>query len=177
MQSGNQIGLVNTVLSDLSRETGLVAQFSIEDHNELICLQSIGQLNPIFSAYTEAGKRSTLYSTSAGKAILATYPNGEVIKKWESFDVKPLTPNTHTDVQALLRDLGEIRRRGYAVDREENEYSLFCVGSVVMNHARAPIGAISVSAGALTGEDEKRLSAQVMAATLRLSSLLGYAGA
>lgn len=175
IQRGNQINLINTVLGDLSKDTGLITQFSVEDNNELICLQSIGQTNPVFSVYTNAGKRSPLYSTSAGKAILSTYSNEEIIKKWESFEVKPLTQNTVTDVQSLLKDLAEIRRRNYALDIEENEYNLFCIGAVVRNHTQAAIGAISLSTESLSGEDEKRHSALVINAARRLSGLLGYA--
>lgn len=177
IQRGNQINLINTVLGDLSKDTGLVAQFSVEDNNELICLQSIGQTNPVFSASTNAGKRSPLYCTSAGKAILSTYTNEEIIKKWDAFEVKPLTQNTHTDVQSLLRDLAEIRRRHYALDNEENEYNLFCIGSVVLNHTHATMGAISVSAGSFTEEDESRISKIVVNSARRLSGLLGYASA
>ena len=177
IQRGNQINLVNTVLGDLSKDSGLIAQFSVEDNNELLCLQSIGQTNPVFSAYTNAGKRSNLYSTSAGKAILSTCTNEEVIKKWETFDVRALTQNTHTDVQSLLRDLAEIRRSSYALDREENEYSLFCIGSVVMNHTQSVVGAISVSSGVPFGESEEQISKLVINASRRLSGLLGYAAA
>lgn len=177
VQSLNQISIINTVLVDLRRDTSRIAQFSIEDNNELICLQSIGQTSPVFSVYTSVGKRSPLYCTSAGKALLSTYPNDEIIRKWEMLDIKPLTKNTHTDVQSLLQDVAEIRRRNYAVDREENEYDVVCVGSVVMNHTRTPIGAISVSAGSLTEEEEPQVSSTVINAARRLSNLLGYASA
>ncbi len=177
IQRGNQINLINTVLGDLNKDSGRVAQFSVEDHNELLCLQSIGQSTPVFFASTNAGKRSPLYCTSAGKAILSTYSNEEVIQKWEKFAAKPLTQNTHTDVQALLRDLAETRRRNYALDREEIEYRLFCIGSVVLNHTQTPIGAISVSGNTLTEEEEARISQMVINAARRLSGLLGYASA
>lgn len=177
IQRGNQINLINTVLGDLSKDSGLIAQFSVEDNDELLCLQSIGQTNPVFSVYTNAGKRSPLYSTSAGKAILSTYTNEEIIRKWDRFDVKAITENTHTDVQSLLRDIGEIRRSNYAMDREENEYNLFCIGSVVMNHTQATVGAISVSSEKPLGDDENRISKLVISASRRLSGLLGYAAA
>jgi IclR family KDG regulon transcriptional repressor len=177
IQRGNQINLINTVLGDLNKDSGRVAQFSVEDNSELLCLQSIGQITPVFFASTNAGKRSPLYCTSAGKAILSTYSNEDIIQKWEKFGVKPLTQNTHTDVQALLRDIAETRRRNYALDREEIEYGLFCVGSVGLNHTQSPRGAISVSGNTLSGEDEARISQMVINAARRLSGLLGYASA
>lgn len=174
VQNNNQISLINSTLVDLRNETGLISQFSIEDNNELICLQSISLENSVFSVHTSVGKRTPLYSASAGKAILATYSNSEIMEKWKSFDVRPITTNTHTDIQSLLKDINEIRQRGYALDMEENDYGLFCVGAVIMNQSRKPIGAISVSGSSMTPEIEKHLGKIVTQAARRLSNLLGY---
>ena len=40
VQNLDQISLINSTLADLSRETGRVAQFSVEDNNQLLCVQS-----------------------------------------------------------------------------------------------------------------------------------------
>ncbi len=174
IQNLDQINLVNSILVDLHKETGLIAQFSVEDKNELICLQSIGQKNSAFSVYTNVGKRSPLYCTSAGKALLATYSNSDVIEKWEQFNVKPFTEHTHINVQSLLQDIGEIRQNNYALDMEENEYGVFCMGTVVMKHTRTPLGAISISGTSMTKDEEERLSSLLLSYSQRLSGLLGY---
>ena len=63
------------VLSIYKKEKplGVIAQFSVEDNNELLCLESYDPTGSSFSVYTRVGQRSPLYSTSAGKAILSTY--------------------------------------------------------------------------------------------------------
>ncbi len=174
VQNQNQISLINSTLIDLRNETGLIAQFSIEDNNELICLQSMANNDSVYSTHTSVGERSPLYSTSAGKAILATYSNNEIGEKWNSFDVKPLTKNTIITVESLIDDLNKTRERGYALDIEENDYDLFCMGSAILNHNRTPIGAISVSGTSMTKEEEEHLSKIVLTYSKRLSTLLGY---
>lgn len=174
VQNLDQISLINSTLADLSRETGRVAQFSIEDNSQLLCVQSIGQTAPSFSVYTNVGRRSPLYCTSAGKAILSTYSNNEIIERWGKFDVKPLTEHTITDVHALLKDISEIKQRHYALDREENEYNIFCVGALVMNYTNTPLDAISISRITLTGEEERTISETLVSAVKRLSATLGY---
>lgn len=174
VQNLDQISLINSTLADLSRETGRVAQFSVEDNNQLLCVQSIGQTAPSFSVYTNVGRRSPLYCTSAGKAILSTYSNHEIIEKWEKFNVKRLTEHTITDVHALLQDISEVKQRHYALDREENEYNIFCVGALVMNYTNTPLGAISISGTTLTEEEEHAISETLIAAVRRLSATLGY---
>ena len=160
---------------DLYNRTGRIAQFSVEDNNQLLCLQSIGKEAVSFSIYTSVGHRSPLYSTSAGKALLSTYSNGEIIEKWDKMNIQSLTENTLIDLQLFLQDIGLTRQRGYALDREENEYHVFCVGSVIMDFSNRPIGSISISGSSLTEQEEKELSSLLMTSCRKLSGLLGYA--
>lgn len=170
----DKMSLVTTTLADLSTQTGRIAQFSVEDNNQLLCLQSIGQKDNLFSVYTNLGGRSPMYCTSAGKALLSAYSNTEIIEKWDTFDIQPLTSHTITDVQQLLSDISLIRQRGYALDIEENEYNMFCIGTIVRGQSGKPIGAISLSGSSMTEEDIKNLSVPLLTSASRLSGLMGY---
>ena len=174
VQNLDKISLINSTLADLSRETGRIAQFSIEDNNQLLCIQSIGQQSSSFSVYTNVGRRSPLYCTSAGKALLSAYTNTRIMELWDTLDVKSLTEHTITDVHEFLHDISEIRRRQYALDREENEYNVFCIGAVVLDHTSTPIGAVSISGDSLTPEEEQQISTLLISSVKRLSNLLGY---
>lgn len=170
----DKMSLVTTTLADLSTQTGRIAQFSVEDNNQLLCLQSIGQKDNLFSVYTNLGGRSPMYCTSAGKALLSAYSNTEIIEKWDTFDIQSLTSHTITDVQQLLSDISLIRQRGYALDIEENEYNMFCIGTIIRGQSGKPIGAISLSGSSMTEEDIKNLSVPLLTSASRLSGLMGY---
>lgn len=170
----DKFSAINTVLANLSDKTGRIAQFSVEDNNELLCLQSIGQKTATFSVYTNMGQRSPLYSTSAGKALLAAYSNSDILKRWERMDVKPLTEHTITDIHALLADISETRYRQYALDREENEYNVFCVGTALLGADGKPLGAISISGRTLTEEEEKSISTVLLSSVNMLSRMMGF---
>ena len=101
--------------------------------------------------------------------------DGEIIEKWERMNIQSLTENTLTDLQLFLQDIGLTRQRGYALDREENEYHVFCVGAVVMDFSNRPIGAISISGSTLTPQEEKEVSSMLLSPSRKLSGLLGYA--
>lgn len=170
----NYMSIIRSVLKDLSTDLGVIAQFSIEDHNELLCLESLDVNNTGFSVYTRVGERSPLYSTSAGKALLSLLPNDEILQKFEKMTIRALTSQTITTSEALLQDIAKTRTRGYALDLEENEPGLFCIGVPLMGYNGAPLGAISLSGKTMTPEDEARLGPALMRATQRLSTMLGY---
>ena len=173
MQNVDRIALINEALSELNRSTGRVAQFSIEDGNQLMCLQSVGSSSSLFSIYTESGQRSPLYCTSAGKALLATHPNAQIADRWDALNAQRLTEHTLVDLQDFLRDMSETRRRQYALDVEENEYGIFCIGTVVKGDNCQPIGAISLTGTSLTPNEERDLAAALLPAARSLSKSFG----
>jgi DNA-binding IclR family transcriptional regulator len=86
------------------------------------------------------------------------------------------TANTIKNVEQLLADVRVVRKRGYAVDNEEIEIGLRCVGAPIKDYTGAMVGAISVAA------PSARLSSQKISAVGRLvvttaeeiSEKLGY---
>ena len=177
LQSLDHMSQITTTLSELARETGRTVQFSVEDAGELMCLQSMGGTSSFFSVYSEAGHRSPLYCTSAGKAILATYSGAEVAERWDSMNVQPLTEHTICDLQDFQKELAAIRRRQYAIDNEENEYGVFCVGTVVLGANNQVMGAISITGNSLTEEEEAEISSLLISAATSLSRGFGYLNA
>lgn len=94
---------------------------------------------------TELGLELPMYCTAVGKAILANLENDvieDIINK--TLFVK-YTDNTITDVEELKRELEQIRKLGYAVDNEELEYGLTCVGVPIVDSKGTTLGGISVS--------------------------------
>lgn len=166
--------VIRNSLEELSKKHDVIAQFSVEDHDELFCLQSYEEKATSFTVYTRVGQRTPMYSTSAGKAILSTYTNDEIREKWKHYNVRKLSANTITDIDELLKDIALVRQRGYAIDYEECEPGLFCVGTVLLNFNLKPIGAISLSTSELSNERIKELSSALLEHSRRVSYMLGY---
>src|SRR5258708_24284002 len=89
--------------------------------------------------------------------------------------LRAVTANTITSFIELKNELLAIRERGYAVDNEEIEEGVRCIGCVVRNFSGEPLAAISVSGPAfrVTKEKVKGLSGPVIAAAHALSVELG----
>jgi IclR family acetate operon transcriptional repressor len=64
----------------------------------------------------------------------------------------PLTTATITDAQEYLRDLARVRRRGFALDRGENEVGGGCVAVAVPGTEVPAAISLSAPAGRLSPE-------------------------
>ena len=71
-----------------------------------------------------------------------------------------------------------MRRNGFAIDREEFQPGVICVGSAIRDHAGAVVGAISASAPAMRATEEHLalMRQEVIAAANALSAELGEPG-
>jgi DNA-binding IclR family transcriptional regulator len=106
-----------------------------------------------------------------GKAMLAGLASGQAGAAAQGPASRPLSRRA----RALKRELDLVRRRGYAIDNEENEPGVACIGAAILNASSVPVAAISVSGPAhRILVEKKHISAAVMAAGRRVSRSLGY---
>jgi DNA-binding IclR family transcriptional regulator len=89
-------------------------------------------------------EREPPHCTSTGKAILAFQP-GAVVDRVIAEGLEAFTGNTITTAEALREDLDQTRGRGYALDLEERQYGIRCVGAPIRGPDGAVIGAISAT--------------------------------
>lgn len=86
-----------------------------------------------------------------------------------------MTAHTITDLNRLWEELAQVRLRGYAVDREEVEEGLMCLGAPIRNHLGQTIAAISLAGpvGRVL-PCEEQYGRRVAATAQEISLALGY---
>lgn len=118
-------------------------------------------------------EREPPHCTSTGKAILSTLDGTArdrlIADLTGGGDLPRFGPNTITDRSRLARELDACRARGYAVDDEERNPGVRCVGAPIRRHGTV-VGAISVTgpAARFPGARLPVLAEMVMATAARI---------
>jgi IclR family acetate operon transcriptional repressor len=94
--------------------------------------------------FSHIGARLPMHCTALGKSILA-FSGPERIQGVLSELPKPRTPNTITSEKALREELDLVRSQGFAIDDEENEAGIRCVGAPIIDYTGKAIAAMSIS--------------------------------
>jgi DNA-binding IclR family transcriptional regulator len=125
---------------------------------------------------SRVGSRGCLHSTSVGKACLAFLPEDEREAMLALLPLPALTKNTITSLDELRHELELTQKRGYAVDDEENEIGIRCVGAPVFDHSGHIAGALSISGWTITMTPERvpDLAADLLKTCCAISKELGY---
>jgi DNA-binding IclR family transcriptional regulator len=124
----------------------------------------------------EVGQHDPWHASALGKAFLSRLPSAERRALLERHEWSRFTTNTILDLDALERDLEDASARGYALDREEAEDDLTCVGAAVTAVNGQPLFALSVSflTHRLRPDDLDVAGQAVAAAALELQRRLGH---
>jgi DNA-binding IclR family transcriptional regulator len=164
------------ILVRLSRQIGASMHLGIFDRRELeiVMIDQIdASTDNMFRA--QLGGAVQLHCTALGKTILASLDGHTALGALERSTLRRNTARTIIDIAILKTELEQIRRQGYAVDRDECTVGASCIGSPVRDDTGAVVGAISTSmpTSLFLTWDESRLSARLKAAAFTVSAALG----
>jgi IclR family transcriptional regulator, KDG regulon repressor len=163
-------------LDELAEMTGETIHLAVPSGIEVVYIAKVESKHAL-SMFSHIGARLPMHCTALGKAILA------FSDKQELYEVtsKPLimrTPSSIITVEALEDELASIRARGYAIDNEENEVGIRCVGAPIFDYTCKPVGAISISAPSDRMDQERLnlLGPMVYQAAQTISRRKGFSG-
>ena len=126
----------------LRAETVMLAVLDDAQVAYLACRQGTRALAVNF----RVGGRFPAACTSSGKAMLASLPQARVRALLRDAGFARLTRRSVMSAPALLRQLEEVRARGYAVDDEETAEGMQCFGAPVFALGRSEaVAAVAVS--------------------------------
>jgi len=122
------------------------------------------------------GAHDPAYTTSLGRAMIAFLPQSQW-KKHLSQQMHKRTGQTIITHAVLRAELVKTRRRGYALERGENEEGALCIGAPIFDQDGHVIAAVSLSAPAtrISHAYEAEIAEALVQAAREISSRLGHA--
>ena len=162
----------------INQSTGETVHLAVLQGDDLATLLKREARHAVRVDTGSLGKANAVHATATGKSILAWLPENEISRILESQGLRRFTPNTITDYSALIEELRLVRRNGFAIDREEFQPGVICIGTAIRDHTGAVVGSISASTPTMRASDEHIacMRDEVVAAARELSAELGEPG-
>jgi DNA-binding IclR family transcriptional regulator len=174
-----QLGFVRSAkpfLKEIVEKCNETAYLGIIRQNSSLYVD-VEEANQIVKVVNRVGCRLPIHCTAIGKAQVA-YASEEELEKLGILDnMERFTPNTIVDKAKFMKHLKEVTRQGYALDNEEYDLGVKCIGVPLRDYTGRVVGGISVSSPSFRMTDEL-LEAEIIPIVKRVgenaSKTLGF---
>lgn len=164
------------VMEELRAATQETVHLTVPEQDHVTLIERLDSPQPV-RTFIPLGIVVPLAASANGKAILATQSREEIEALLDR-GLAAYTPTTVTDRNALLAELDEIRRRGYATNEEEWRSGVSAVAAAITADGGPAIAGISVSTPAhrMTRDLQAHYGQLLVDAAARISGMLGRRG-
>ncbi len=162
------------LMRQLHAATGEAVNLSVRRDNEIVYVERTSSGRAMMRVVNIVGARAPLHITAVGKLFLLEDGPEGLRAYAERSRLAAYTKNTLTSVAALEKEFDRIRRQGYALDNEEAELGVRCIGAAVRDDTGTLVAGLSISAPA---ERMKTAWAGLVKDTAeKISRAIGYRG-
>lgn len=161
------------VMEWLRDQIGETVHLSVREGFEIIYIERVASHHTI-RAEQVIGSRAHLHVTAVGKMILGDRGRDFCHRYAAQTGLPAYTDNTIVDAWQLIREVEANLANGYALDNEEAELGVGCIGCLVRDTTGVAIAGLSVSAP--IERRSLKWVPTVKKAASTLSRRLGYAG-
>jgi DNA-binding IclR family transcriptional regulator len=158
----------------LATRLGETVHLSVLQKASVVYLDKAGPSRKVCTS-SKIGTSNPVYCTSMGKAMLAFQPPEVIDQITAKIRFVRYTEKTITSREELLKSLDRVRRRGYAIDDEEIELGVRCVGAPIFDTGHRAIAALSVSgpAARISVQSVPAIAEQLLRCCGEISASLG----
>jgi len=162
-------------LRSLMQESGLTVHMAVLERDEAVIIEKVEAPGFVRLA-SWIGRRLDVNCSGVGKVLIAFLPNDDLDYLLRTKAFARHNSRTIISKGALRRELMLVKQSGYALDNEEDEPGVCCIGAPVFDENNRTVAAISV-AGTTSQVGLDRvpiLARQVMRVARAISARLGY---
>lgn len=150
----------------------------LDDELRVVYLEKLESPHAVGLMMSRVGRTVPAYCTAIGKVLLASLDGDPVADLEARGALRRYTPNTILEPEAIRHELQTVRKQGFALDFEEHELGVRCVGCSVKGPQERVVAAVSI-AGPTHRLPKKllkgRVAEETMAAAREISRRLGAA--
>lgn len=133
------------VMKELRDKLGETVNLTIREGDVIIYVEKASP-NRMMQVQQVIGSRAPLHVTAVGKLILAKGGEQEIRAYAKRTNLPAYTRNTLATLPELMQECETYGKLGYALDNEEAEIDVGCVGVLIEDQAGHAIAGLSVSA-------------------------------
>jgi IclR family acetate operon transcriptional repressor len=161
-------------LEGLVRDTGETGHLAIFDGGEAIYIEKV-EARRALRIPSAIGRGYPAHATSLGKALLAHQSPHVIEAVIAERGLARCASRTICEREQLLDELERVRQVGYAIDDEEYEEGLRCIGAPIVGHTGTVVAAIGIGGPVtrVTPDRVRELGQVVMEAAAGLSHRMG----
>lgn len=152
-------------LRKLAEQTELTVHLAVMEQGSCVLIEKV-TLPGVPRTATWIRKQLALHCTAVGKALLAFLPESDTEQLIANHGLIRYNDNTICSARQLKQELQTIRVKGYALDDEEEEIGVRCIGAPIFNGNGEAIAALSIVGDAqqISGEAVSSLQSAVIRA-------------
>lgn len=164
-------------IEQINEKTGETVHLALLQGDAMMKVAKRESRHPVRVATGTLGKTDAPHATATGKAMLAWLPEDDM-RRVLSHGMARFTPKTITEWPDLIEALRHVRRNGFAIDDEEYQPGVICIGAAIRDRNGAVVGAISASTPTMRASDEhlNLVREEVTAAVRTLSAEISVVG-
>lgn len=169
------VPMAKPIMANLASQAQETVNLAVLSDTEILYIDKVDSPRSV-GVMSKIGQRNPVYCTALGKALLAFQPKAERNRIVKGIRFRSLTPNTIVNRKDLVKELEEIRRQGFALDRREIEEDVECIAAPIRNHLGDAIASISISGpqNKIHTPQEGKFVSHVVNAALSISFKLGF---
>lgn len=171
------LGAASETVRRLADRTGLTSSVAVRDGTSVFYLAKVDGQEPL-SLISSVGRRAPASCTGLGKVLLAQLDDQEIRFLYRNEGLPVLTERSLSSVKALLKELADIRKRGYATELGESGPHVGCIAAPIHDAGGQVIAAISLSLplDRWSESSEQHWASMVLESAHELSGQLGHTG-
>jgi len=147
-------GVALPFMRKVAHAFGESCNLAVENDMSVLYVEVVNSSARTLMSTQRIGTAAPMHCTGVGKLLLSEYTPQELERVVRARPLEKFTDTTIVDNNALIRELEQVRRLGYAYDNEECENGARCIAAPVRDYTGKIVAGISVSGPGVRMSDE-----------------------